>query len=297
MNLRQVKGNTWVLEGLEFIPLYRLDGGRCILMDTGLAQEREELEQTLLDNGLTPAGVLCSHAHVDHGGNNRYFQEKYHIPVALTSREAGMCASLLSLKCYFLLLSPDMVEQDAAGLVHTPDVLIPDGDGPFSFAGAEFRILHTPGHSVGHISTVTPDGVCYVGDALLSREQLDAKLPYCLSHRMEMESREKLRGLDCEQLIMAHRGIARREELDGLIDANQALALRRAGEILALIDRPMAASDIVRRVCLFYKLLSHKPRRALRFERNIRFFIEFLVDRGDLVMETQDGVTVYRPAR
>ena len=90
---------------------------------------------------------------------------------------------------------------------------------------------------------------------------------------------------------------ARREELDGLIDANQALALRRAGEILALIDRPMAASDIVRRVCLFYKLLSHKPRRALRFERNIRFFIEFLVDRGDLVMETQDGVTVYRPAR
>ena len=112
-----------------------------------------------------------------------------------------------------------------------------------------------------------------------------------------MESREKLRGLDCDLVVMAHRGIARREELDGLIDANQALALRRAGEILALIDRPMAASDIVRQVCLFYKLLSHKPRRALRFERNIRFFIEFLVDREDLVMETQDGVTVYRPAR
>ena len=324
MNLRQVKGNTWVLEGLEFIPLYRLDGGRCVLLDTGLAQEREELEQALLDHGLTPAGILCSHAHVDHGGNNRYFQEKYHIPVALTSREAGMCASLLSLKCYFLLLSPDMVEQDAAGLVHTPDVLIPDGDGPFSFAGAEFQILQTPGHSVGHISTLTPDRVCYVGDALLSREQLDAKLPYCLSHRMGMESREKLRGLDCDLVVMAHRGIARREELEGLIDANQALALpagvtlaqaveatldggvtclqlrektASAGEILALIDRPMAASDIVRRVCLFYKLLSGKPRRALRFERNIRFFIEFLVDRGDLVMETQDGVTVYRPAR
>ena len=229
MNLRQVKGNTWVLEGLEFIPLYRLDGGRCVLLDTGLAQEREELEQALLDHGLTPAGILCSHAHVDHGGNNRYFQEKYHIPVALTSREAGMCASLLSLKCYFLLLSPDMVEQDAAGLVHTPDVLIPDGDGPFSFAGAEFQILQTPGHSVGHISTLTPDRVCYVGDALLSREQLDAKLPYCLSHRMGMESREKLRGLDCDLVVMAHRGIARREELEGLIDANQALALRRAG--------------------------------------------------------------------
>ena len=48
MNLRQVKGNTWVLEGLEFIPLYRLDGGRCVLLDTGLAQEREELELSLI---------------------------------------------------------------------------------------------------------------------------------------------------------------------------------------------------------------------------------------------------------
>ena len=60
MNLRQVKGNTWVLEGLEFIPLYRLDGGRCVLMDTGLAQEREELEQELrnVERAAAHAGDL-----------------------------------------------------------------------------------------------------------------------------------------------------------------------------------------------------------------------------------------------
>ena len=297
MGLTQVKGNTWVVEAMGLIPFYKLDERHVILLDTGLKSEGEALEQTLLKNDLEPVGILCSHAHVDHCGNNRYFQEKYHIPVALTGSEAGMCRSVTTLKCYFLSLPPETVAEESSNMIHTPDVIIPPGDGPFSFAGAEFQILQTPGHSVGHISTLTPDRVCYVGDALLSREQLDAKLPYCLSHRMGMESREKLRGLDCDLVVMAHRGIARREELEGLIDANQALALRRAGEILALIDRPMAASDIVRRVCLFYKLLSGKPRRALRFERNIRFFIEFLVDRGDLVMETQDGVTVYRPAR
>ena len=42
------------------------------------------------------------------------------------------------------------------------------------------------------------------------------------------------------------------------------------------------------------KLLTGKPRRALRFERNIRFFLEFLVDRGDLVMETQNGTVIFR---
>ena len=98
MKLTQVKDNTWVAEGLELIPLYKLDSRRCILLDSGLLSEREELEEALLSAGLTPAGILCSHAHVDHCANNGYFQEKYHIPVALTAPEAGMCSGLLNLK-------------------------------------------------------------------------------------------------------------------------------------------------------------------------------------------------------
>ena len=97
MNLTQIKGNTWVIEASELIPLYRLDEKRCILLDTGLLEEREELERTLSEAGLTPARVLCSHAHVDHCANNRYFQEKYGTKIALTFPEAGMCASLLKI--------------------------------------------------------------------------------------------------------------------------------------------------------------------------------------------------------
>ena len=52
-----------------------------------------------------------------------------------------MCASVLSLKCYFLLLPPDMVERESSNLVHTPDVIIPDQDGPFSFAGKDTQLL------------------------------------------------------------------------------------------------------------------------------------------------------------
>ena len=297
MNLRQIKGNTWVLEGIEWIPLYKLDDRRCILLDTGVGQEQEELEQTLLAHDLVPVGILCSHADVDHGGNNRYFQEKYHIPVALTAKEAGMCAGLLNLKCYFLMLPPGMVEREASNLIHTPDVIIPEMDGPFSFCGVEFQVLQTPGHSAGHIAVTTPDGVCYAGDALLSREALGAKLPYCLSHQIAIESREKMREVDADFFVMAHQGVCRREELQQLIDDNQALAQQRAGEILALISEPMNISQITRAVCGYFKLLTHKPSRALRFERNIRFFVEYLVDRGDLVLESDRGVTIYCPVQ
>lgn len=293
MELTQVKGNTWVLEGVEYIPLYKLDGGRCILLDSGLLQEREELEEALHAAGLTPVGVLCSHAHVDHCANNGYLQGKYGVKVALTFPEAGMCSSLLTLKCYFLTLSPGTVERESSCMLHTPDLYIPPADGLFSFCGAQFGIVHTPGHSSGHVCTVTPDNVCYTADALLSRELMGAKLPYNLSQEMAMDSREKLRELGCDAYIMAHRGVCPGPEIGALIDANQELVRRRAEEILALVDRPMTASQIDEVACVLYRLFTHKPRRSLRFERNVRFFIEYLVDTGRLAEECQNGATYY----
>ena len=294
MELRQIKGKTWVAEAMELIPFYKLDESRCILLDTGLLEEREELEQALLSQGLRPVGVLCSHAHVDHCGNSGYFQQKYGTKIALTAPEAAMCANILTLKCYFLTLPPDMVARESSCMVHTPDVIIPPEDGPFSFCGAEFQIIHTPGHSAGHICTITPDHVCYTADALLSREMLRAKLPYNLSHQAAADSREKLRGLHCARYIMAHRGTCSQEELEGLVDENQALMRRRAEEILSLIVRPMSASQINEAVCIQDELFTKKPRRALRFERNIRFFVEYLTDRGLLETFCQNGVVYYR---
>ena len=93
-------------------------------------------------------------------------------------------------------------------MVHVPDLILPPVDGPIRLAGAMFRILHTPGHSSGHICAVTPDNVCYTGDALMSQALLDAKLPYGLSIQLAMESRERLRELeDCDFFIMAHKGV------------------------------------------------------------------------------------------
>ena len=68
MKLTQVRGNTWVIEAMALIPFYKLDSRRVILLDTGLREEGEAIEQTLLKHGLEPAGILCSHVHVDHCG-------------------------------------------------------------------------------------------------------------------------------------------------------------------------------------------------------------------------------------
>ena len=206
MKLTQVKGNTWVIEANQFIPLYRLPENRCILLDTGLREEREELEETLLQAGLTPAGILCSHAHIDHCANNGYLQEKYGIPVALTAPEAGMCSNLLTLKCYMLMLTPKMVEQDLGAMVHTPDVVIPSQDGPFSFAGAEFQIIQTPGHSPGHMCFFEREtGYLFTGD-LVYKDVLFAYYP-STDPEAYLASMERAAALPVRRVFPGHHSL------------------------------------------------------------------------------------------
>lgn len=64
MELRQVKGNTWVLDSWELIPLYKLDAHRCVLLDTGTWDQRDELEAALDAAGLDPVAIL----QLQHGG-------------------------------------------------------------------------------------------------------------------------------------------------------------------------------------------------------------------------------------
>ena len=186
------------------------------------------------------------------------------------------------------------MERESICMVHKPDVIVPAEDGEFEFAGVKFGILHTPGHSSGHIAIITPDNVCYVGDAMLSREAQNAKLPYALHHKAAIDSRRKLLSTRCDYYIMAHTGVCTGADFPALVRDNDELIHRRADEILSLVKGSMSFSEINRAVCSYFSLLTRQPRRALRFERNVRFFVEYLADEGYLDMECVDGTVYYK---
>ena len=290
MKLTQVKGNTWVIEAHELIPFYRLEDGRCILLDAGLYREREELDRSLRDAGLTPAALICSHAHVDHSGCATWLREKYRIPVAMTQGEAAVIHSSANLKAA-MTLTPARARGESY-MIFTPDILLPDGDSELELLGVPFRIIHTPGHSPSHICTITPDNVCYAGDALLSQEMYYAKLPYSMDIEADLESKQKLAALDCEVCIAAHRGVF--TDIGAVVQANRDLFLTRAEEILSVVDHPISFSELAVGVYQKFSLFSHNPFRAQSFERNIRFFVEYLLDRGDLtIVAGEDGAALF----
>ena len=295
MELEQVKGNTWVLKSWELIPFYKLDEHRCILLDTGLAEQREDLEHSLQEAGLTPVGVLCSHAHIDHMGNLAYLKETYGTQIALSLGEAGHQMSYLGLNITNYLLSPeDIVASDSLrGTPCLADRIILPGESLISFCGAAFGIVHTPGHTVDHICTRTPDNVLYLGDAMMTGRTLHhAKFPYAFCVRDYLDSMRKMRWQQADKFIVAHYGIY--DEILPLVDMEARFFAERMEDLLDLMDGPTTPKKLAADICRTYRINAGDLQDLSYFEASSLSYINYLRGLGYLEAYMEDNQIFYR---
>lgn len=282
MEFEQIRGNTWAFYSSEVLPIYLLGDGKCILMDTGYPDERQKLELALQEHGLTPQGVLCSHAHIDHIGSGAYFQNKYKIPLIMSQGEGGILSNLLNCKAYRMTLSPEEAVAEMSDCVSEDIQFVSGTCSEIEVANVKFMVYHTPGHSADHLCFGTGDGVCYLGDALLSDDQLEAKLPYALDIAKALESHKTILDFPEDLFVLAHRGVVEKKNLVSLVKANQDLFLQRAMEIRRCTGGGKTMDQLCIDYCKEQKLNTRKPKRIAVYQRNIRFFLEFLEDIGEV---------------
>lgn len=282
MEIKIIRGSTAYIEGRQCIGLYLTDPGHCILLDCGAAPLREEIENTLADAGLAPIGIFATHAHFDHFGNAAYFQKKYRIPVALVFGEAELCRTFPAIKSHLFVYSAGEIMSDDLLMSMPCDVdrVVMPGEENVFLCGVKFRVLRTPGHSPEHTSIITPDGVCYAGDALLcGHALLDAKLPYAYNHRQAHESIELFRGLPCSHLLLAHSGVIE-APFDCTVDENLRVMRQQLETVSSVIDRPMSMEEILCAVREQMHIRVDTTRKAENLERFLRPYLECLLDDG-----------------
>ncbi|MFH5835369.1 MBL fold metallo-hydrolase [Proteiniclasticum sp. C24MP] len=291
-----VKGNTYVLDlDLLYLPFYRIDDKNIILLDTGyMHNDRERLTSYLEKNQLNVAGILCSHAHIDHVGNAAYFKEKYGCPVAMTREEAGVVDSVMSLKKFYANYSIRTVQEHFGHMMVKTDRIIEAEEKEITFCGVVFKILHTPGHSTGHITITTPDDVTYIGDALISYEVMDsAKLPYAYILTQDIASKMKLYSLRSSHYVLAHKGIY--PDVKDLITDNIYFYRNRAEEILAVITKPMTKEEILQTVALTMRIRIDSTFKYLVVERMLQCYVEYLLETDRIQLCVQDLSLKYVP--
>lgn len=298
MEIRTICGNTAYLDTQQLIGLYQTDPQHCILLDCGPAALRNEIEETLARAGLTPIGILATHAHFDHFGNATWFQQKYGIPVAITFGEAELCRTFPAIKSHLFVYSAGEIMTDPM-LMNLPckvdRVIMPDEE-DIVFCGVSFKILRTPGHSPEHASIITPDGVCYCGDALLCGQNLErAKLPYTYNFRQSLESIELFRNIPCNHMLVAHKGVIE-APFDELLNANRRCMETQLRVVSSLIDHQMSLEEIFTAVRDTMHIRVNTPQKAESLERFIRPYLECLLDDGTHKLSLRGtGTLCYEP--
>lgn len=294
MDIKQVKNNTFCIDtGMTCIPFYKIDEHRIIMLDTGWAHgEREGIERLLTDNNLHVAGILCSHAHVDHIGNNTYFREKYNCTIAMPAYEAFICDSAINLKVYYSSQTLTDVAQHFGHMVCETDIKIMDNQEEVCLCGVKFSILHTPGHSPAHICIITPDQVAYLGDALISYEVMaGAKMPYAYILREDLNSKQKLLQLNCSRYILAHKGIY--DSITTLIDDNINFYKERAESVYGIIEGSMTMEQILGAAITSMRIPVTSRYRYSVIEKMLRSYVEFLQEEGKLELHVTNGYLRY----
>ncbi|MEA4901410.1 MBL fold metallo-hydrolase [Desulfitobacterium sp.] len=295
MEILQVKGNTYILDtGMTYIPFYKINNEEIILLDTGWRKEREGIVDLLMENNFKVSGIINSHAHVDHVGNNKYFRERYKCAIAMGDMEAYICRSAVNLKTYYSNASYTDIKEHYNHMVCETDIRIQNNQDRINMCGIEFRILHTPGHSPAHICTITPDNVAYIGDALISYEVMwGAKMPYAFILSEDLKSKEKLYTLECSQYIVAHKGVYSDQEITKLIADNIKFYKSRAAGVYSVIKNKITLEEIIKAACKKFNISIKTVWKYAMIERMVRSYVEYLTEIGSIKLDSTDGFLKY----
>jgi len=295
MEISQVKGNTWMIKSWELIPFYRLDAHRIILLDSGQADQRTELEELLQREQLVPAAVLSTHAHIDHVGNNRFLREKYGARIALPLGEAGTIASKTGIMFQnihqsFQDVNSDILRRDL-GCV-TDRIILPE-ETRVEICGVPFGIIHTPGHSVDHICIRTPDNVLYAGDALITARTLEhAKFPYAVHMQAYFDSLNVLRRERADIYIAAHEGVY--TDLIPEIDKTERKIRTLLNRYLLMLEEKMTANMLTARICRTFGIDSHEIFFLAYLELSVQVYLNYFREHGLAECWVEDNMIWYR---
>ena len=148
--------------------------GGWVLIDAGNRGRANAFVRKLGRLGIKPADIrliVLTHTHFDHVGSLAAIKELCGCAVAVHAAEAqrlaqgradippGNRAWSRFLVSRAHLLQPRWPRFRAV----EPEVII-NGDTDLADWGLEARVIHTPGHTSGSLSVLTPDGDAFVGD-------------------------------------------------------------------------------------------------------------------------------------
>lgn len=299
LNLIELGAGVWVLPGGVNIGVLAGEGGRVVLVDTGLndTSAKKALKAVREELGAEAAAILTTHAHADHFGGNATVVKRtgatVHAPAVdeATLRYPLLQPALLfggadpptSLRGGFLLADPSPVDA----------VVQP---GPHEIAGVRVEAIPLFGHSPGQLGFVVGN-VFFCADVVLPETVLDRyRIPYLFSLTDHLAALDRARAVPHRVAVPGHGAVFEAGALDALIDVNLTLAMRIADAVLELTKEPRTAESLLRDVLIrFGAPVADAPSFYL-LQPTVFAYLSHLHREGLVGHEVRDGQSLWMRA-
>jgi endoribonuclease LACTB2 len=232
-----------------------VSGGKAVLIDAGAG---DQAALAVVEEGLHRAGVaglgaiLLTHSHPDHSSGAAAIKAAFGDP-------------------------PLLLHRLEAGRLPQGEALEP---GPFPLGALRIEVLHTPGHSPGHLSFYLPAlKIALVGDVLAGEGTTWVGVPEG-NMMAYLASLDRLAALDLELIGPGHGPMI--EHPRAKIAEVKAHRLAREAQVLSLLaQEPQTVAALLERI---YLSLPHESLHALA-KKTLLAHLEKLLDEGRVKRE------------
>ena len=176
-------------------------GEECIVVDPGMPNVSEQLNEKLREFDLKPVAILVTHGHLDHTFSVQPICDGYQIPAMIHSDDRELFlhperahgAEFISQLTGIDWLEPKQI------------VELKDGQ-EFELVGMKFKAIHAPGHTKGSVMFSVDNEVLISGDVLFAGSIGRTDLPGGSWDSMQRSLREKVLPLSDELQVLPGHG-------------------------------------------------------------------------------------------
>lgn len=298
--LQHILGDTWcIVTGSGRLPLYFKDRQNAVMIDSGLKRpDREPLMELLDKEGIRITSLLTSHFHRDHCGNHKPLRERYGCKIYMSPYTEAVCGDSINLKSggyesFF------MAKARGGSFSCPADVIILRTDETVTASGATFKILHLPGHAQEQMGFVTPDGVAYLADTILSEDLLKAvRIPYCTYCMKDLEAKASVLEMDYPVYILAHNGVVQGKDMKALAELNIKNMHEKIDMVEGLLmEKPITLEELAVAAMKHTGGDLTNPVKVFGAQRNVQVLLEYLMETERVVLILEDGFLKYISAK
>lgn len=245
LSLELLSGNTYYVDCPSCIGVYLLDSSSCLLIDTGASRECAAALLELLDErGIRPVAIINTHFHADHCAGNRLIQERSGCRIFASQPDACFIQNPILAPFALFSASPPPALRNRLLLAQPSLVTDVVEEGTLELAGVALQVIGLKGHTLGQIGVVTPDGVAFLGDALIAPEIMERfRFHYLADLGKHFKTLDYLSRAGFEQVVLAHGG-----PLKGLREAvarNQELFSEIIELLLEMLKTPRTREELL----------------------------------------------------